>query len=63
MLVGEYMAKLHPLRMPPKMCTVSFVDGRGLRHTVELTASLSESVAAALFVFRKNGWLEDQPGR
>jgi hypothetical protein len=46
-----------------KTCSISFTDVRGVKHTVELTASsLYESAAAALQLFRKNKWIEDRPG-
>ena len=41
------------------MCSVSFVDGRGIRHSVEVQAeSLYESAVLAIQRFRTDPWLE-----
>lgn len=49
--------------MLPKACIVSFIDHRGVRHSVRVRAeSLFEAAAAALAEFRECGWIEAQPG-
>jgi hypothetical protein len=46
-----------------KPCSVSFLDHRGIRHSVTVAAeSVFEAAAAGLAEFRRNGWLEAQPG-
>jgi hypothetical protein len=45
--------------MPTKACSVSFVDVRGVRHTVELEAeSLYEAVVLGVRRFRNDSWIE-----
>ena len=49
--------------MTPRPCSVSFIDHRGVRHSVTVGAdSVFEAAAAGLAAFRQNGWLEAQPG-
>jgi hypothetical protein len=48
--------------VPAKRCSVTFVDVRGARHSIDLAAdSLYEAVALALVEFRKCPWLEHPP--
>jgi hypothetical protein len=45
--------------MPTKACSVSFVDVRGVRHTVEVEAeSLYEAVVLGVRRLRKDTWTE-----
>ena len=45
--------------MPERVCFVSFVDHRSIRHGVEVQAeSLYEAVVMAVTVFQKDPWLE-----
>ena len=45
--------------MPPKSCSVSFTDARGVRHAVLVEAeSLYEAAIAAVQRFRKDPWID-----
>jgi hypothetical protein len=45
--------------MPLRTCAVSYVDGRGIRHSTDVDAeTLYEAVVHAIRVFRKDPWLE-----
>ena len=45
--------------MPVQTCGVSFVDSRGVRHTVDVLAeSLFEAAALGLAAFKKDGWTD-----
>jgi hypothetical protein len=45
--------------VPLRSCSVSFVDDRGIRHSVEVQAeSLYESAVLAIQLFRADPWLE-----
>ena len=49
--------------MAAKSCSVSFIDHRGVRHSVTVGAeSVFEAAAAGLAELRKSGWLEAHPG-
>lgn len=49
--------------MADRACTVSFVDVRGIRHSVELTAdSLFEAAAMGLKILRTGDW-NDPPSQ
>ena len=46
--------------MAPAVCSVSFKDERGIRHTVEVEAeSLFEAAILAVRAFRKAEWIKD----
>ena len=45
--------------MPVRACTVTFQDGRGIRHSVDVEAeSLYEAVVFAVRRFREDTWSE-----
>ena len=45
--------------MPERVCFVSFVDHRQVRHGIEVQAeSLNEAAVMAVKVFREDPWLE-----
>ena len=45
--------------MSLRTCSVSFVDDRGIRHSVDVQAeSLYESAVLAIQMFRSDPWLE-----
>ena len=45
--------------MGVRVCAVSFIDVRGIRHTVEVEAeSLYEAVVLGVRRFRKDPWIE-----
>jgi hypothetical protein len=45
--------------VPERSCAVSFVDGRGIRHSVEVQAeSLYEAAVLGVKAFRTDPWLE-----
>ena len=49
--------------MAVRVCSVSFTDARGIRHSADVQAtSLFEAAALALGIFGKAIWLEDKPG-
>ena len=42
-----------------RVCSVSFTDHRGVRHSVEVQAeSLFEAAVLAIQIFRQDPWLE-----
>ena len=46
--------------MPRAVCSVSFKDERGIRHTVEVEAeSLFEAAILAVRAFRKTEWISN----
>ena len=46
--------------MALRACRVTCTDGRGVSHTVEVTAqTLYEAVAQALLLLRENDWTDD----
>jgi hypothetical protein len=49
--------------MPPRTCTVTATDARGVRHSVEVTAeSLFEAAALAVDALRRSSLIEQPPG-
>jgi len=51
------------LTVGAKTCTVTLIDVRGVKHSVEVTAeSVFEAAAMALAAMRHSAWL-DTPGR
>lgn len=45
--------------MPPRVCTVSFKDVRGIRHAAEVQAeSLYEAVILAVKILKADPWID-----
>lgn len=58
--LGEQKANLiSSAAVAAKICTVSFVDARGMRHVVDVEAeSLYEAAVLGVRRFRKDPWIE-----
>jgi hypothetical protein len=53
----------YALRVPPRTCTVTLTDSRGIRHSVEVVAeSLFEAAVLGLGILRRDDWFQEGLG-